>query len=238
VTCDIEKDLPAVLSQGTRLSRLGGGGEMTRFICGYMGCEPRLGRLVLAGLPPIFKVHIRGDASGRWLEQSIHFSVAAAGEGHMGGEAVVAKLSEALFAETLRRYVAQWPEGITGWLAGARDPDLGRALSLMHRRPSAPWTLADLSREAGISRSVFAERFNRVLGSPPMTYLTTWRLQLGARLIRTTGMSMAQVAGEVGYESEAAFNRAFKREFGATPARFRTDSRQPAVPRPEPNARP
>ncbi len=230
---DNENDLHAILSQGLKLARLGGGGEVTRFVCGYMACEPRLGRLVLAGLPPMFKINIRDDTSGRWLEQSIRFSVGEAGEGHPGGEAVLAKLSEALFVETLRRYVAQWPEGRTGWLAGARDPELGRALALMHRRPADPWTLEEFAREAGLSRSVFAERFREILGAPPMTYLTTWRLQLGARMIRSTGMSIAQVAAEVGYESEAAFNRAFKRSFGVPPARFRSETRAPREPRTE-----
>jgi len=237
-TQDNEKELHAILSQGLKLARLGGGGEITRFVCGYMACEPRLGRLVLAGLPPMFKINIRDDTSGRWLEQSIRFSVAETGEERPGGAAVLSKLSEVLFVETLRRYVAQWPEGRTGWLAGARDPELGRALALMHRRPSHPWTLADFARESGVSRSVFAERFRHVLGAPPMAYLTTWRLQLGARMIRSTGMSIAQVAAEVGYESEAAFNRAFKRAFGAPPARFRTETRPDHAPISGPKSRP
>jgi len=230
-TQDNEKELHTILSQGLKISRLGGGGEVTRFVCGYMACEPRLGRLVLAGLPPIFKVSIRDDPTGHWLEQSIRFSVDDAGTARPGGDAVLAKLSEVLFVETLRRYVAGWPEGRTGWLAGARDPEIGRALAAMHRRPAHPWTLADLAKEAGISRSVFAERFRQLLDEPPMTYLITWRLQLGARMIRTSNLSIAQVAAEVGYESEPAFNRAFKRAFGVPPARFRVQSRQSAISR-------
>ncbi|HXH27837.1 MAG TPA: AraC family transcriptional regulator, partial [Candidatus Polarisedimenticolia bacterium] len=148
-----------------------------------------------------------------------------------GGEAVLAKLSEVLFVETLRRYVARWPEERTGWLAGARDPEVGRALSLMHQQPAHPWTLAELAREAGISRSVLAERFRHYLDTPPMTYLTGWRLQLGARLLGTTGHNVARIAADVGYESEAAFNRAFKRAFGLPPAKFRTRSRIAAAPR-------
>src|SRR5438034_1267565 len=129
--------------------------------------------------------------------------------------------------ETRRRYIAQWPEGWTGWLAGARDPEVGKALALMHRRPAHPWTLAGLAKESGVSRSVLAERFRHFLDVPPMTYLTGWRLQLGARLLGSTSQSVAQVAAEVGYESEPAFNRAFKRAFGAPPARFRSQSRRP-----------
>jgi AraC-like DNA-binding protein len=195
-----------------------------------MACEPRLSRVVLAGLPPVFKVNIREDASGRWLEQSIRFSVDEAGGAGPGGEAVRAKLSEVLFVETLRRYVAQWPEGRTGWLAGARDPEVGKALALMHRRPAHPWTLAELAKESGVSRSVLAERFRHFLDAPPMTYLTGWRLQMGARLLSSTSQSVAQIAAEVGYESEPAFNRAFKRAFGAPPARFRKQSRGTPTP--------
>jgi len=144
---------------------------------------------------------------------------------HAGGEAVLAKLSEVLFVETLRRYVAQLPPEHTGWLAGARDPDVGKALALLHRSPAQPWTIADLAREAGTSRSVLAERFRHYLGEPPMSYLTRWRLQLGARMLRSSSRSVAEIAAEVGYESESAFNRAFKREFVVPPARFRSESR-------------
>jgi AraC-like DNA-binding protein len=221
----VKRDVERVVSRGLRVARGGGGGEVTKFVCGYMACEPRLGRIVLAGLPPVFKVHIRDDAAGRWLEDSLRFSVDAAAQSGPGGEAVLAKLSEALFVETLRRYVAQWPEGRTGWLAGARDPEVGRALAVMHRRPAHPWSLADLAREAGLSRSVLAERFRLFLRQPPMAYLTRWRLQLGARILGSSSRSVADVAAEVGYESEAAFNRAFKRAFGVPPARFRSQSR-------------
>jgi AraC-like DNA-binding protein len=227
---DNEKELQQILAQGLKLARMGGGGEVTKFVCGYMACEPRLSRLVLSGLPPVFKVNIRDDPAGQWLESSIRFSVADAGGERPGGEAVLAKLSEVLFVETLRRYVAQWPEGRTGWLAGARDPEVGRALALIHGKPAHPWTLADLAKESGISRSALAERFRHFLDRPPMGYLTTWRLQLGARILASTSSSVAQVASEVGYESEPAFNRAFKRAFGVPPARFRTQARLPKAP--------
>ncbi len=227
---DVEKTLARLLAEGLKLTRMGGGGEMTRLVCGYMVCEPRLSRMVLSGLPPIFKVNIRDDDAGRFIESTLRFSVDQAGGDRPGGEAVLAKLSEVLFVETLRRYVAQWPEGRAGWLAGARDPEVGRALALMHRRPAHPWTLADLAKESGISRSVLAERFRHFMSQPPMAYLTRWRLQLGARLLVTTSRSVADVAAEVGYESEAAFNRAFKRSFGAPPAKYRQQARPAARP--------
>jgi AraC-like DNA-binding protein len=222
---DGSADLGAVLAQGLKLWRLGGGGEVTKFVCGYMACEPRLSQIFLAGLPPLFKVNIRNDASGRWLENSIRFSVDQADASRAGGEAVLAKLSEVLFVETLRLYIAQLPPHQTGWLAGARDPEVGKTLALMHRNPAHPWTIASLAQEAGVSRSVLAERFRHYLNDTPMAYLTRWRLQLGAQMLGSTNYSVAQIAAEVGYDSEAAFNRAFKREFTVPPARFRSQSR-------------
>ena len=221
--------LQEILSQGLKLVRMGGGGEITRFICGYLVCDPQLSKAFLGGLPPIFKVNIGNDSSGQWLENSIRYSVGQAVASQAGSEIVVAKLSEALFAETLRRYVDLLPPGQTGWLAGARDPDVGNALALVHRQPSDPWTIAELARRVGVSRSVLAERFRHFLGVPPMAYLTRWRLQLGAQLLTSTSHSVVQIAAEVGYESEPAFNRAFKREFGSPPARFRMKSKVAAA---------
>ena len=224
-TVDESDQLGEVLAQGLKLWRLGGGGEVTKFVCGYMACDPRLSQVFLSGLPPLFKVSIRNDASGRWLENSIRFSVDEAGHYLAGGEAVRAKLSEVLFVETLRAYISNLSAEQSGWLAGARDAEVGRALAMMHRNPAHPWTIAALAKEAGVSRSVLAERFRYFLNEPPMAYLTRWRLQLGAQMLSSTSHSVAQIAAEVGYESEAAFNRAFKREFGAPPARFRNQSR-------------
>jgi AraC-like DNA-binding protein len=219
------EQLAEVIAQGLKPWRMGGGGELTRFVSGYMACEPRLSQVFLSGLPPVFKVSIRNDASGRWLENSIRFSVDQADRFQAGGEAVLAKLSEVLFIATLRSYIAKLPAEQTGWLAGARDAEVGKTLALMHRNPAHPWTIASLAREVGLSRSVLAERFRHYLNEPPMAYLTRWRLQLGAQMLASTSYSVAQIAAEVGYESEAAFNRAFKRDFEVPPARFRSQSR-------------
>jgi AraC-like DNA-binding protein len=205
--------------------RAGGGGCTSRFVCGYMTCDPYLCRPVLSGLPAVFKVNIRTDRSGQWLESSILHLVEEAASGRVGSEAMLAKLSEALFVDTLRRYVAGLPEQQTGWLAGARDPIVGKSLGLMHSRVAHPWTIADLAEEVGISRSALVERFTRYLSEPPMTYLTRWRLQLAARSLETTSRGVAEIAADIGYESEAAFNRAFKREFGQPPGRYRSDHR-------------
>jgi AraC-like DNA-binding protein len=232
-TVDMAKELARLVANGLKLSRFGGGGEVTRFVCGFMACDPQLSQVFLSGLPPVFKVNIRNDASGRWLENSIRFSVNDADASRAGGEAVLAKLSEVLFVETLRAYIAHLPPEKTGWLAGARDSDVGKTLALMHRSPAHPWTIALLAKETGVSRSVLAERFRHFLNEPPMSYLTRWRLQLGAQMLTATSHSVAQIASEVGYESEAAFNRAFKREFKTPPARFRTQlkSAQAKLPR-------
>jgi len=163
--------------------------------------------------------------AGRWLEESLRYSVGQAEAADPGGETVLAKLSEVLFVEALRRYVAQLPATQSGWLAGLRDPAVGKALACLHRDPARPWTIATLAVEVGLSRSVLAERFRHYLSDTPIGYLTRWRLQLAAQQLASTSKSVAEVAGEVGYESEPSFNRAFKREFGLPPARFRSQSR-------------
>jgi AraC-like DNA-binding protein len=222
-TIDAGSALHDVQAHGLDLFESGGGGARSRFICGFLACDPQLGRAFLGGLPRVVKVNIREDPSGQWLENSLKFSVTEAAGRQAGADAMLAQLSEALFAETLRRYARQLPDAQIGWLAGARDPELGRALALVHRRPAHPWTAADLAREAGLSRTVLAERFRHFLGESPVAYLTRWRLVLGARALTTTSHSVVQIAQEVGYESEAAFNRAFKREYGLPPARYRRE---------------
>src|SRR6185295_13675096 len=205
--------------------KAGGGGETSRFVCGYMTCDPYISRPILSGLPPVFKVNIRTDRSGHWLESSILHLVEEAASGRVGSEAMLAKLSEALFVDTLRRYVAGLPAHEVGWLAGSRDPIVGKSLGLMHGRIAHPWTIADLADEVGISRSALVKRFTKYLSEPPMTYLTRWRLQLAARSLESTSRGVAEIAADVGYESEAAFNRAFKREYGQPPGRYRSDQK-------------
>jgi AraC-like DNA-binding protein len=209
--------------------KAGGGGDISRFVCGYMTCDPSLSRPILSGLPSVFKVNIRTDRSGHWLENSILHLVDEAASGRVGSEAILAKLSEALFVDTLRRYVASLPEQQRGWLAGTRDPIVGKSLGFLHSRVAHPWTIANLAEEVGISRSALVERFTRYLSEPPMTYLTRWRLQLAARSLEGTPRGVAEIAADVGYESEAAFNRAFKREFGQPPGRYRSNHKSPAT---------
>lgn len=217
------------LTQGLKLARFGGGGEVTKFVCGFMTCDPRLCEFLLTGLPRIMKVHITNEPSGEWLKNSIRFSVGEGDESNAGSGLVLARLSEVLFVETLRRYITALPPGQTGWLAGARDPIIGEALALLHKEPADPWTVSDLARRIGLSRTRLAERFRHFLGESPMAYLAKWRLKLGADLLQSTEDSVAQVALSVGYGSEAAFNRAFKREFDCPPAQFRRQRKAPAA---------
>lgn len=221
VLVDSGASIGSPLAGNLNTMRLGGGGESTRFVCGYFGCERHAARLFLAGLPSIIIMNLRSDAGGQWLENSIRHLLDEAASGGAGRMALLSKMAEVLFIETLRRYMQQLPPEQNGWLAGARDPVVGGVLALMHRKPRHPWTMGELAAEIGTSRSVVAERFIQFLAEPPLTYLSRWRLQLAARRLQTTQMSVLQVASEVGYESQAAFNRAFKREFGLPPAQYR-----------------
>ncbi|MGE0405811.1 MAG: AraC family transcriptional regulator [Candidatus Korobacteraceae bacterium] len=218
--------LDHLLTKGLKVAKYGGGGEVTSVVCGYLACEPRLCKFFLGSLPPLIKINIRGDSSGQWLENSIRYSVNQALSPDAGNRAVLAKLSEALFVETIRRYLQGLPVGETGWLAGVRDAEVGKALALLHHAPELAWTIAGLAKEVGVSRSTLAERFRHFLGEPPMSYLNHWRLQLGARMLGETSRGVADIAAEVGYESEASFNRAFKRRFGVPPGRYRQDSKR------------
>jgi AraC-like DNA-binding protein len=218
--------LPKILGGSLALERGGGSGPATNFICGYFGCERYAERLFLAGLPPLFKINLRGDVAGRWLEESIRHAVSEQESGRAGRAAVLAKLSEALFIEALCRYMDELPPEQNGWLAAARDEVTGNALALLHREPARSWTLEELAQAAGTSRTVLAERFSQFLGESPLAYLARWRLQLAARLLETTDHKVLRVALDVGYESEAAFNRAFKRQFDMPPGQYRRASRE------------
>lgn len=210
---------PAVL-------RHGGGGEPTHIICGYLGCDVP-DNLLLQTLPPLLKLAVRDGAGGAWLEDSFRHAAAEFAVSGSGSAAVLGKLAELLFVEGVRRYVAALPEGQRGWLAGLRDRLIGRALALLHGRVAHPWTTEELARAVGLSRSAFAARFTALIGQPPMRYLAGWRLQLAAVRLRESTAATAQIAAEVGYESDAAFNRAFKRAFGTTPAAWRAGGRVP-----------
>jgi AraC-like DNA-binding protein len=201
----------------------GGGGAVTRMVCGFLATQDPSRNPLLSALPRLFKVGMRGSGAS-WLESALRFATEQAGAAHAGSSTVLAKLAELVFVEAVRRYVDTMPDDRKGWLAGLRDRLVGRALALMHARPARRWTVEDLAREVGMSRSALAKRFADLLGVPPMQYLAQWRLQLAAQHLRLGDSSLATVAENVGYESEAAFNRAFKREFSVPPATWRRNA--------------
>ncbi|HCY63072.1 MAG TPA: AraC family transcriptional regulator [Oxalobacteraceae bacterium] len=199
----------------------GGGGALTRILCGFLACDDTLSNPLLSAMPPIFKVDMRNDPRSAWLESSLQFAAAETTQWRVGSAIVLARLSELLFVEAVRRCIDALPADRKGWLAGVRDRFVGRALSMLHAQPSHAWTVDELAHQVGISRSALAQRFSDLLGQPPMQYLARWRLQIAAQEILNGGKSIAAVAEQVGYDSEAAFNRAFKREFGMPPAGWR-----------------
>jgi AraC-like DNA-binding protein len=206
---------------GLWVIRHGGGGERTRIVCGFLGCDRLDGNPLAAALPPVLRFDIREGSAAVWMKSSLEFAADEIAARRAGSETVLAKLSELLYVETLRRYVESLPEEQTGWLAGLKDPFVSRALALLHGRVAKEWTVDDLGREVGLSRSALAERFTRLIGEPPMRYLARWRIQLAAHQLRTSDMALARIAEQVGYESEAAFSRAFKRSLGVPPAAWR-----------------
>jgi AraC-like DNA-binding protein len=208
-------ELPFVVADG------GGGRTTTRVVCGFLGCDVRPFNPMLGALPRIVRMRPPTDTSRERLSALVEYAVAEARDPRPGSQSVLVRLSELLFVEVVRRCLAALPAGQTGWFAGLRDPVVGRALMLLHRRPAQAWTLETLAAEVGISRSRLAECFTQFVGQPPIQYLAQWRIQLAARLLADGTAKVAAVARDVGYESEAAFSRAFKRLVGISPAHWR-----------------
>jgi AraC-like DNA-binding protein len=211
--------------QDGRLARIvhGGGGEATQLLCGFLGCETPFNPLLTA-LPTVLKLDVRTTAAGEWIESSFRFAAREIAAGRLGSATVIAKLSELMFIEAVNQFVTSLPPDRRGWLAGLRDPLIARAMALLHGRPTEDWTAESLAREVGMSRSAFAERFSSLVGQPPMQYLTVWRMHMAAQQLREARGSVAQIAFGIGYDSEAAFSRAFKRQFGRSPGAWRTQS--------------
>jgi AraC-like DNA-binding protein len=201
--------------------RHGGAGGRTRMICGFLGCAGTEGNPVISTLPSLLKLNVEQGGAAEWIRSTFQYAAEEVAAGHPGSETVLAKLSELLFVEAVRRYADTLPQGQTGWLAGLRDPYVARALALLHRDIARRWTVDDLGREIGLSRSALADRFIGLIGVPPMHYLANWRMQVARQRLRNTSASLAQVAEFVGYDSEAAFSRAFKKAFGTAPATWR-----------------
>jgi AraC-like DNA-binding protein len=219
-----EGQLPFTISmgpmppQGAVLPAAGNSASGARFVCGFLGCDARPFNPLLAALPRVMRVS--DDANGT-LSAYVRFALAESTVPRIGGESVLGRLSELMFLHVVRRYLEGLPPEQTDWLAGLRDEPVGRALAALHRNPARAWTLQSLAREAGISRTVLAERFTQFVGHPPIEYLTSWRMQLAANQLRSSTDSVAEIANRVGYESEAAFSRAFKKAAGAPPSEWR-----------------
>lgn len=201
--------------------RHGGGGAATRFVCGYLACSRSVCRPLLEALPRVLRISIGDGPAATLLRDLVRAGVRESLASRPGTASTLAKLSELMFVEAMRRYVENMPPEGKGWLAGVRDAHVGRALALLHAKPGADWTVEKLARAVALSRSALAERFAALVGESPMQYLKRWRLALAARNLRSGREAVSRVAERAGYESEATFGRAFKQEFGMPPAAWR-----------------
>jgi len=207
--------LPLVYERG------GGGPDRARIVCCFLGFDERPFNPLLAALPRT--IHLSravNDAASGWLATLVDAAVRESSTARAGRDNILARLSELMFVEAIRRYIEALPAAESGWLAGLRDPVVGRALGALHAEPAGSWTVESLARAVGVSRSVLADRFAGMVGQPPMQYLALWRMQLASRLL-LEGETVAETAGIVGYESEAAFSRAFKKLVGGAPGTWR-----------------
>lgn len=208
-----DHELPYVVNQGS-------GSDTCHFVCGYLGCDMRPFNPFFSSLPRV--LHARGIATGEgWLAHLARQATSESEGFRAGGETILAKLAELMFVEVIRQHVDSLPQDSRGWLSGLKDAHVSHALRLIHGRPANSWTLENLAREVGLSRSVFADRFTHYVGVSPMQYVGRWRMQLAARRLENPGVSIAQAGAEVGYESEAAFHRAFKKFVGVPPGTWR-----------------
>jgi AraC-like DNA-binding protein len=207
--------LPFVVSEG------GGGTERARFICGFLGCDTRPFNPLFKALPRLLRIRRSTGKPPDLLDKLIDLTLIEAGQQRAGGNCIRLGLCELIFVEVLRRYLAAQEESGQGWLSGLRDPAIARALALLHADPAHGWTVEELARRTGMSRSVLAERFTRLVGYAPMQYLTEWRMQIAAGLLAESDDKVAVIGRDVGYDSEAAFSRTFKRIAGQSPAIWR-----------------
>ncbi len=206
--------LPCLVTYGTD-------GPFVRLICGFLACDARPFNPLLENLPPVIKAGRPGGRDPSWLALFARQVMEEASNRRSGSDSIIARLSELMFIEVIRQYLEEMPEGQTGWLAGLKDRSVGQVLSLMHSAPTKDWSIEELARESGVSRPVLSERFTRLVGCPPMRYLAKWRMQLAWRSLRSGPDSLATIAAECGYGSEAAFSRAFKRIVGVSPSVWR-----------------
>jgi AraC-like DNA-binding protein len=217
-----------VPAEGEGLRRIihGGGGEQCEIVCGYLATDRIEGNPLFATLPSILPFYARESPGADWVRSTFQFAANEIASGRPGSDSVLAKLSELLFVEAVRRYVEALPSEQTGWLSGLRDTHISKALTLIHARIAERWTVEGLSREVGMSRSAFAERFASLIGESPMSYVSRWRMNVAAHTLRNSQVSVARIAESVGYESEAAFSRTFRQVIGVPPGAWRRSAQE------------
>jgi AraC-like DNA-binding protein len=218
-------DAVQVKAPELKVMRYGGSGDMSVLVCGWFAFDPNVPNPLVSALPRVFHSNVGRRPAGPWLQQSIRYALAEAAAGQPGSSAVATRVAESLFVEMLRAYVDTLPPAQPGWLAGLRDPHVGKCLELMHGRPAHDWSVDSLADEIHVSRSVLAQRFNDYVGVPPMQYLKRWRLATAARLLRAERANIGRIIEQIGYESETAFSRAFKKEYGVSPGQWRGGAR-------------
>jgi AraC-like DNA-binding protein len=199
----------------------GNGPATARLVCGFLACDAAPFNPLIEALPPMIKSGDPRGGDNGWLGQFIRVARMESANLRAGGESILAKLSELMFIEVVRRHLESLPAGQSGWLAGLRDPMVGKALALMHGKPAQRWTIEELAKQVGASRSVLAERFTQVVGTPPLHYLAKWRMQIALGMLGGGNANIATIAAEIGYDSEAAFSRAFKKLMGKPPSAWR-----------------
>jgi AraC-like DNA-binding protein len=219
-------DIPVEkVSDRYEIMRYGGDGELTHLTCGVVSFDHVAGRQLIAQLPKVLQIDSWGDEEGSWLQSTLRFIAREAKALRPGGETVITHLADILIIQAIRTWIDSAPEANQGWLAALRDDHVGRALAAIHREPAKDWTVASLAKEVGMSRSGFSARFTNLVGESAMRYLTMWRMQLARMQLQETSDTLAVLADRFGYQSEAAFSRAFKRMFGVPPGSVRQVTR-------------
>jgi AraC-like DNA-binding protein len=206
---------------GCVVMRGGGEGAETRLVCGSFRFERREAHPLVELLPPLIHLRPAETPAAEWLEATLRFLAWETREAKPGTETIVSRLTDVIFVQVLRAWIESLPEGRGGWMGALRDRQVGAALALVHRSPERDWTNASLAEAVGMSRSRFAARFTALVGEPPLTYVARWRLETAAGLLQDGALSLGEIAARVGYESEAAFSKAFRRRFGTPQGAYR-----------------
>ena len=205
------------VSERYYILRYGGGGASTRLVCGEVRFNHPAARRLLELLPRVIHVETSSSPQMDWMQSTLRLMAAEATELRPGGETVITRLTDILVIQAIRSWIQEDPTAQTGWLGALQDKQMGRAIMLIHRNPEHPWTVASLASEVAMSRSAFAARFTELVGEPAMHYVGGWRMHLALTWLKEDRVTLAELASRLGYESEAAFSRAFKRFIGVSP---------------------